>query len=69
MITSATPSLTDDGRCWLTTKKLICAAAAAALLAGAGPAHANGTGQDGPVGIGVIGTKLKVKEVRATLDG
>jgi hypothetical protein len=69
VITSARPSPTDDGRRWLIMKKLIYAAAAAALLAGAGPAHANGTGQDGPVGIGVIGTKLKVKEVRATLDG
>ncbi|MEU1895669.1 hypothetical protein [Streptomyces pristinaespiralis] len=42
------------------------AAATAVLVAGAGQAHADGTGQDGPVGIGVLGTKLKV---RATLDG
>ncbi|MEV3854974.1 hypothetical protein AB0J38_11680 [Streptomyces sp. NPDC050095] len=30
---------------------------------------ASGSGKDGPVSIGVIGTKLKVKEVRAVLDG
>ncbi|WP_404789707.1 hypothetical protein [Streptomyces pristinaespiralis] len=45
------------------------AAATAILVVGAGQAHADGTGQDGPVGIGVLGSKLKVKEVRATLDG
>ncbi|WP_329046761.1 hypothetical protein [Streptomyces sp. NBC_01422] len=33
------------------------------------PAQATGTADDGPVGIGVIGSGLKVREVRITLDG
>ncbi|GAA3017837.1 hypothetical protein Sfulv_61360 [Streptomyces fulvorobeus] len=36
---------------------------------GQAPAHASGTTEDGPVGIGVLGEGLKVREVRATLDG
>lgn len=38
--------------------------AAAAILATATPARAGGTGVDDPVHIGVIGSKLKVTEVR-----
>lgn len=33
------------------------------------PAQATGTADDGPVGIGVIGSGLKVREVRVMLDG
>jgi hypothetical protein len=33
------------------------------------PAHVTGGGDDGPIHIGVIGAKLKVKEARAVLDG
>ncbi|MEU2395049.1 hypothetical protein [Streptomyces sp. NPDC007369] len=44
-------------------------AVAAALLATASPAQASGGAQAGPVGIGVIGSGLRVKEVRALLDG
>ncbi|MEV3934209.1 hypothetical protein [Streptomyces sp. NPDC053728] len=36
---------------------------------GHAPASAIGTADDGPVGMGVIGEGLKVREVRATLDG
>ncbi|MDF9867879.1 hypothetical protein OKW18_000017 [Streptomyces pratensis] len=36
---------------------------------GQAPASASGTAEDGPVGIGVIGEGLKVREVRALLDG
>ncbi|WP_326683055.1 hypothetical protein [Streptomyces sp. NBC_01237] len=43
--------------------------AVGAALAATVPAHASGSGQSGPVGIGVIGTALHVREVRATLDG
>lgn len=50
-------------------RKVIYVAAAAAMLSVATPAQASGGGQNGPVGVGVIGEKLKVKEVRATLDG
>lgn len=49
-------------------KKAIYLAAAAVLLSAA-PAHADGRGTAGPVSIGVIGDKLKVKEVRAIMDG
>jgi hypothetical protein len=51
-------------------KTLYLTATAALLLATAPtPAHATGGGSDGPVHIGVIGTKLRVAEVRALLDG
>ncbi|MDF6016938.1 hypothetical protein [Streptomyces sp. JH34] len=33
------------------------------------PASASGTAEDGPVGIGVVGAGLKVREVRKLLDG
>ncbi|MFE2693696.1 hypothetical protein [Streptomyces mirabilis] len=49
-------------------KKVIYLATAAALLVSTAPAYANGTGNDGRVHIGVIGEKLKVREVRALLD-
>lgn len=48
---------------------MITIAAASALLAAATPAHASGTTDVGPVGIGVIGTKLNVRQVSATLHG
>jgi hypothetical protein len=38
-------------------------------ILGQAPAQASGTADDGPVGIGVIGSGLKVREVRVTLDG
>lgn len=44
-------------------------AAVVALLTAAGPAYANGGATDGPVGVGVIGSGLTVREVRVTLDG
>ncbi|MGV9277751.1 hypothetical protein [Streptomyces griseosporeus] len=51
-------------------RKKICLAAAVALVAAvSAPAHATGGGSDGPVHIGVIGTKLHVAEARALLDG
>ncbi|WP_223838036.1 hypothetical protein [Streptomyces venezuelae] len=43
--------------------------AVALLLAGTAPAYASGGADKGPVGVGVIGEGLKVKEVRATLNG
>ncbi|MFB8442709.1 hypothetical protein ACFC7A_27025 [Streptomyces niveus] len=46
-----------------------CVAALVLTAVAHSPAHASGTGQDGPVGIGVIGSGLRVDEVRATLDG
>ncbi|MFI9005481.1 hypothetical protein [Streptomyces sp. NPDC053541] len=49
--------------------KIITSLVVAALLATASPAHASGDKQAGPVGIGVIGSGLRVKEVRALLDG
>ncbi|MFI9040892.1 hypothetical protein [Streptomyces sp. NPDC053726] len=36
---------------------------------GQAPAQASGDSQAGPVGVGVIGDGLHVREVRATLDG
>lgn len=42
---------------------------AAALLVAAPAAQATGGGDDGPVHIGVFGEGLRVKEVRAFLDG
>lgn len=36
---------------------------------GQAPAQATGTSQSGPVGVGVIGDGLHVREVRATLNG
>lgn len=52
-------------------KKIMYVFAAASVLTAVvqSPAYANGTGQDGLVGIGVIGSGLRVDEVRATLDG
>lgn len=50
-------------------RMLTAAAVAVALLAAAPAAQASGTGDDGPVHIGVIGEGLKVREVRAILDG
>lgn len=38
-------------------------------VAGQTPAHADGTGNSGPVGVGVIGSGLQVTEIRATLTG
>ena len=48
---------------------LMMVAAAAALLAVSPPAHASGSGSDGPVHIYVAGTGLKVRTVEATLAG
>ncbi|MFG2432568.1 hypothetical protein [Streptomyces sp. NPDC048590] len=49
----------------------MCVAVSMVALVGLGqaPASASGTAQDGPVGIGVIGDGLRVREVRALLDG
>lgn len=46
-----------------------CAAGLLLLVTAHSPAQASGTGEDGPVGIGVIGSGLRVDEVRATLAG
>lgn len=48
---------------------LTMVAAAAVVLAVSSPAHASGSGSDGPVHIHVTGTKLHVSKVEATLDG
>ena len=52
-------------------RKIMCAAVSVMALGclGQAPANASGTADDGPVGIGVIGEGLRVREVRATLDG
>ncbi|MYT25992.1 hypothetical protein GTW69_37955 [Streptomyces sp. SID7760] len=49
--------------------RIYVGAVAAVLLATASPAQASGGAQDGPVGVGVIGSGLRVEEVRALLDG
>ncbi|MFG2667605.1 hypothetical protein ACGFY6_25600 [Streptomyces sp. NPDC048387] len=50
-------------------RKAIYTTAAVLLLAATAPAYASGGADKGPVGVGVIGEGLKVKEVRATLNG
>ncbi|MFD6274479.1 hypothetical protein ACFWFI_02625 [Streptomyces sp. NPDC060209] len=52
-------------------RKIMCFAASVMALGylGQATAHASGGADDGPVGIGVIGEGLKVKEVRAILTG
>ncbi|WP_331732238.1 hypothetical protein OG592_41395 (plasmid) [Streptomyces avidinii] len=50
-------------------RKAIYMTAVALLLAGTAPAYASGGADNGPVGVGVIGEGLKVKEVRALLQG
>ncbi|MBL1288112.1 hypothetical protein ACFTXO_18035 [Streptomyces sp. NPDC057067] len=50
-------------------RKIMCFAVSVMALGclGQAPARASGTADDGPVGIGVIGEGLRVREVRATL--
>ncbi|WP_371619488.1 hypothetical protein [Streptomyces sp. NBC_00454] len=43
--------------------------AVALVLAVAAPAHASGGANKGPVGVGVVGDGLEVREVRAVLTG
>ncbi|MDH6545826.1 hypothetical protein M2167_008405 [Streptomyces sp. SPB4] len=67
--TGLASALHDADAVDLVMRKAIYMTAAVLLLAAAAPAYASGGAGKGPVGVGVIGEGLKVKEVRATLNG